>query len=125
MALLISLATLGLVWALPIADGQVTLVLFLTAVVVSSWMCGWRAGLLCTAVCATASVMMHISTEQDFMRESIRITAFLSLSLLILTLSVLRQDAEDSLERSENRLRAILDNSRDPISVSQDRKSVV
>ncbi len=119
IAAFISLSTLGLVWMLPIDDGQVSLVLLLTAVVVSAWVCGWRAGLMATAVCATSSVLMHLVLEQDLIRESVRITAFLSLSLLILTLAVLRQEAEDSLSRSETQLRAILDHSRDPISVSR------
>jgi len=118
LAVLISLATLGLVWTLPIEDRQVSLVLLMAAVVVSAWLFGWRAGLLATAVCATASVLMHLIWGQDLMHESIRITAFLSLSLFILTLSILRQEAEDSLTRSETQLRAILDHSRDPISVN-------
>lgn len=118
IAALISLATLGLIWALPISDREVSLVLLLAAVVVSSWVCGWRAGLLATAVCATASVGMQLTSEEELMRESVRLTAFLSLSLLMLTLALLRQEAEDSLARSETLLRAILDHSRDPISVS-------
>lgn len=119
IAALISLAALGLIWALPIADRAVSLLLLLAAVVVSSWVCGWRAGLLATAVCATASIGMQLTSEEDLMHESIRLTAFLSLSLLMLTLALLRQEAEDSLARSETKLRAILDHSRDPISVSR------
>ncbi len=119
IAAFISLATLALIWALPIADREVSLVLLLTAVVVSAWLCGWRAGLLATAVCATASVCMQLTSEEELVGGSVRLTAFLSLSMLILTLALLRQEAEDSLARNETLLRAVLDHSTDPLSVSR------
>lgn len=120
IATLISLSTLALIWSLPIADRQISLVLLMGAVVVNAWICGWRAGLLATAICASGNVVMHIFSGYDLVSESIRLTAFLSLALLILTITVLRQVAEDALSESETQLRAILDHSRDPIAVTLD-----
>lgn len=112
---------LALAAAVPaIRGGETAMLLLLAAVVASTWVCGWRAGLLATALCAIGHVGMVLVGGQDLVFESIRLTVFFLVALLILGLAVLRQDAEDSLVSSETQLRAILENSLDPIGVSRD-----
>lgn len=114
-----ALLALSLISVFPQIDDHSGIMLLLAAVVVSAWVCGWRAGLVATSLCAVGNVLVHLASGEDLMQESIRLTIFLSLCLLILTLAVLRQEAEDSLSHSETQLRAILDNSLDPIGVSR------
>lgn len=112
---------LAMSWAIPaVRDGETGMLLLLAAVVTSTWLCGWRAGLLATALCAFGHVGLVLLEGHDFVFESIRLTVFFLVALLILGLAVLRQDAEESLISSETQLRAILENSLDPIGVSRD-----
>jgi PAS domain S-box-containing protein len=112
---------LAMSWAIPaIQDGETAMLLLLAAVVTSTWLCGWRAGLFATALCAVGHVGFVLLEGHDFVFESIRLTVFFLVALLILGLAVLRQDAEESLASSETQLRAILENSLDPIGVSRD-----
>jgi PAS domain S-box-containing protein len=114
-------AALGMSWAIPaVRDGGTGMLLLLASVVTSTWLCGWRAGLLATALCAFGQVGLVLLEEYDFVFESVRLTVFFLVALLILGLAVLRQDAEESLISSETQLRAILENSLDPIGVSRD-----
>ncbi len=111
---------LALSWALPpIKDGETAMLLLLAAVVASTWLCGWRAGLFATCMCAVGHVGLVVVAGHDLVFESIRLTVFFLVALLILGLAVLRQDAEESLVSSETQLRAILENSLDPIGVSR------
>ncbi|HAV64171.1 MAG TPA: hypothetical protein DCY13_17620 [Verrucomicrobiales bacterium] len=119
IASVLALMAMGVAWLVPpLGGGESSALLALAAVVISTGTCGWRAGLLTTSVCAIGHVVILIVSGGDLMPESVRLTVFLSLSLLVLTMAVLRQDAEDSLLRSETQLRAILENSLDPIGVS-------
>ncbi len=112
---------LGMSWAIPaVRYGETGMLLLLAAVVTSTWLCGWRVGLFATALCAFGHVGLVLLEGQDFVFESIRLTVFFLVALLILGLAVLRQDAEESLISSETQLRAILENSLDPIGVSRD-----
>lgn len=120
LAALAAAVALGLSWVIPpIGDGETSLLLMLSAVVVSAWTCGWRAGLLTTALCAAGHVSLLLIAGPDFLFESVRLTVFFVSALLILGLAILRQEAEDSLVSSETQLRAILENSLDPIGVSR------
>ena len=120
LAALAAAVALGLSWVIPpIGDGETSLLLMLSAVVVSAWTWGWRAGLLTTALCAAGHVSLLLIAGPDFLFESVRLTVFFVLALLILGLSIVRQEAEDSLVSSETQLRAILENSLDPIGVSR------
>lgn len=108
-------------WAIPaIREGETEMLLLLAAVVTSTWLCGWRAGLFATALCAIGHVGFAFAEGRDFVFESVRLTVFFLVALLILGLAVLRQEAEESLVSSETQLRAILENSLDPIGVSRD-----
>jgi PAS domain S-box-containing protein len=112
---------LAMSWVIPaVRDGETGMLLLLAAVVTSTWLCGWRAGLFATALCAFGHVGLVLLEGQDFVFESIRLTVFFLVALLILGLAVLRQDAEESLISSETQLRSILENSLDPIGVSRD-----
>ena len=120
IAIALAVAALGIGRLFPPAgDGETSILLLLAAVVVSTGICGWRAGLLTTTLCASGHVFLQVISASDLMSESVRLTVFLSLALLILTLAVLRQEAEESLSRSETQLRAILEYSLDPIGVSR------
>jgi len=111
---------LGMAWAIPaIHEGETEMLLMLASVVVSTWLCGWRAGLFATALCAVGHVGFAFVEGRDFVFESVRLTVFFLVALLILGLAVLRQEAEESLVSSETQLRAILENSLDPIGVSR------
>jgi PAS domain S-box-containing protein len=119
LAILIALVALTVAWAFPLFHAVESPLLFLlTAVVVSTWLLGWKAGLLTTVLCAAGHVSALIYSVPDYFGESIQLAVFLLLSLLVLGLSVMRQDAEESLIDSETQLRSILENSLDPIGVS-------
>ena len=118
-AVLVAFLALVATKALPILHvGDTPLLVLLSAVVVSTWLFGWKAGLLTTALCATGYTLGFILSPSEYLGESVRLTVFLVLALLILSLALMRQDAEESLIRSETQLRSILENSLDPIGVS-------
>lgn len=121
IAALSAVVALAMTWAIPaVREGETEMLLLLASVVASTWMCGWRAGLLATALCAVGHVAFAFVEGHDFVFESVRLTVFFLVALLILGLAVVRQEAEESLASSETQLRAILENSLDPIGVSRD-----
>jgi len=110
---------LALSWVMPqFQSDETSLVILLSAVALSTWLCGWRAGLLTTSISTAGFVVINVLRSAEFTETSIHVTVFLVLSLLILGLAILRQEAEESLGQSETQLRAILENSLDPIAVS-------
>jgi len=119
LAVTLSLVALALSWTIePIRDAGTSLLLLLAAIVVGIWLFGWRPGLVATSVGALGHVLLVLLTDADFVVESIRLIVFLAVAMLILALAVMRQEAEESLTSSETQLRAILENSLDPIAVS-------
>lgn len=120
LAAVAAVVALGLSWGLPpLQDGGISFLLMLAAIVVSTTVWGWRAGLLTAVLCGLGQVSLAVIAGEDLMAESVSLTVFLILVVLILGLAVLRQEAEDSLAESETQLRAILENSLDPIGVSR------
>lgn len=112
---------LGFSWAMPhLKANETSLMVLLSAVVVSTWMCGWRAGFLTTALVTAGYLALNIPTSQELAAATVHLTVFLGLALLTLSMAVFRQEAEESLETSETQLRAILENSLDPIAVSRE-----
>jgi PAS domain S-box-containing protein len=115
-----ALVALGLSWGLPpLGHGGISFLLLLAAIVVNTMLWGWRAGLLTAVLCSLGQVSLAVLTGVDLVAESVSLTVFLILVVLILGLAVLRQEAEDSLAERETQLRAILENSLDPIGVSR------
>lgn len=119
LAAALAVVALTVSWAVePVRDAGTSLLLLLAAIVVAIWLFGWRQGLLATSIAAIGHVFLVLFTESDVVVESIRLIVFLAVALLILALAVMRQEAEESLVSSETQLRAILENSLDPIAVS-------
>ncbi len=120
LAAVAAVVALGLSWGLPpLQAGGISFLLMLAAIVVSTTVWGWRAGLLTAVLCGLGQVSLAVIAGVDLMAQSVSLTVFLILVVLILGLAVLRQEAEDSLAESETQLRAILENSLDPIGVSR------
>lgn len=120
LAGLAAVVALGLSWVLPpLEHGGISFLLLLAAIVVSTTVWGWRAGLLTAVLCGIGQVSLAVLAGVDLVTESVSLTVFLILVVLILGLAVLRQEAEESLAESETQLRAILENSLDPIGVSR------
>lgn len=110
---------LGLTWFMPeVKAAESSLLVLLLAVVLATWLFGWKAGLSTTALCTVGHIAITASRSTEFAPASVHLLVFLLLSLLILGLAVMRQAAEESLGNSETQLRAILENSLDPIAVS-------
>lgn len=111
---------LGFSWVMPhLQASETSLMVLLAAVVMSTWMSGWRAGFVTTALVTAGYLALNAPAAGELTATAVHLTVFLGLALLTLSMAVFRQEAEDSLETSETQLRAILENSLDPIAVSR------
>jgi len=119
--IVLALVALAATWLIPpLAGSDSSVLLLLAAIVVATGVAGWRAGLLATVVCLAGHVVYQVASGSDLVAESVRTTLFLCVAVLVLTLALLRSEAEESLGRSETQLRTILDKSLDPIGVVRD-----
>lgn len=114
------LIALGLVWLVPAFHNvQLELLVLFAAVVVTTWTQGWRAGLLTTGLTTWGFLLMCLFRAMEPGPLSLQVTVFIVLSLLLLGVAVIREQSLEMALTSEIQLRAILENSLDPIAVSR------
>lgn len=119
IAVVTSLAALLVSLVLSPLLPQSSLVLFLTAVVVSSWYGSRNVGMLATLLCSLASAYFFLAPISSLAVATVNgileLSLFVAVSLLISGLSAARYSTESRLRQSEERFRSAISDAPIPI----------
>ncbi len=122
IATLLSLAAIGLTWAVPLLHAKTPTALLLVAVVVSALYGGLGPAVLATAVCATALNFAFMPPRRygflpEAASELVSLGVFVGLAVVVSTLGNRRWRAEAVVRQREHYFRLLIENTSDILTI--------